>query len=86
MESSDERRRRRKKKVLEKIFTPPPHAHTADFGSELRCPLCNPYCWKNHQKPGNYLVQFCGDPDCPLKPKSKEEIWEVLHGEEERED
>lgn len=54
------------KEVLDKIMTPPNHLHLAEFGSELRCKLCNPYCWQNHL---NGRIVFCGDANCPMNPK-----------------
>lgn len=51
---------------IKKVNFGPIHAHTAQFGSELWCEECNPYCAKNH---GPNKLQFCGHPKCPMNPK-----------------
>jgi hypothetical protein len=43
------------------------HCHLAYFGSELACPICNPYCYQNH---GMDKINWCGHEKCPMNPKN----------------
>jgi hypothetical protein len=49
------------------ILSMPIHYHTAQFGSELWCPECNPVCADKH---GPTKLSWCGHPDCPMNPKN----------------
>lgn len=50
-----------------RLLTTPIHAHTAQFGSELWCKKCNPYC---HDKHAPSMLTWCGHPKCPMNPAS----------------
>ena len=60
------------------------HIHMAYFGSELGCKLWNPNCFDKHKFGDKNLLNYCGNPNCPLKntikktTENNEEVTKII--------